>query len=418
MLHNRHSALSAVATLFLTACGGSQPPVNAPSAMPQSHAIVTHAERGGSWMLPEAGRYKTIVSFHGKNGAFPLSGLTALDGELYGTTAYGGGHGNGSVFSVDAAGNHVTLHAFTGGYDGSYPAASLTAANGSLYGTTAQGGGANSCVSGCGTVFEISPSGAYRVLYVFQGGRSDGESPLANLLLLNGRLYGTTESGGAHGKGTVFRVRPRDGVERLLYSFHGGSDGQYPISDLTTVAGKLYGTTFSGGNGPINACYQRGCGTVFSITTSGAENVVYSFNGESKGDGAEPEAGLTEVDGTLYGTTLIGGGDNDGSVFSVTPGGAETVLRSFGALAGNYPQAALLASKGELYGTTTTGGTYGGGTLFKISTSGEESTLHSFGEGSTGERPYGTLISVKQTLFGTTAWGGKHRKGTVFTFTP
>jgi uncharacterized repeat protein (TIGR03803 family) len=97
----------------------------------------------------------------------------------------------------------------------------------------------------------------------------------------------------------------------VLYSFKGGSeDGEYPEAGLINVKGTLYGTTYDGG--------ANGDGTVFAITTSGAETVLHSFKGGS-GDGEDPEAGLLNVKGTLYGTTFEGGANGDGTVFSLKP---------------------------------------------------------------------------------------------------
>jgi uncharacterized repeat protein (TIGR03803 family) len=116
--------------------------------------------------------------------------------------------------------------------------------------------------------------------------------------------------GGKHADGTVFSITP-SGTENVVYSFAGGSDGLLPRSDLINMKGTLYGTTEAGGSGGF------GNGTVFSVTLSGAENVLYTFTGEP--DGAEPLSGLVSVNGTLYGTTYQGGTSNNGTVFSITP---------------------------------------------------------------------------------------------------
>jgi uncharacterized repeat protein (TIGR03803 family) len=128
---------------------------------------------------------------------------------------------------------------------------------------------------------------------------------------------------------------------KVLLSFM-GADGKYPEASLTDVNGTLYGTTDYGG--------QESLGTVFAITPSGTQTVVHSFKGSPK-DGALPEAGLVNVNGTLYGTTTFGGGkgcggeDGCGTVFAITPSGKEMVLHSFGRSGdGAYPQAALLTA--------------------------------------------------------------------------
>jgi uncharacterized repeat protein (TIGR03803 family) len=143
------------------------------------------------------------------------------------------------------------------------------------------------------------------------------------LLDVNGRLYGTTSEGGIFGLGTVFSIT-LSGTEKVVYQFRGGRDGANPRTGLINVNGTLYGTTFLGG---FEACGGMSeCGTVFSFKPGVGEGVVYSFQGGS--DGAKPAAHLLNVDGFLYGTTEYGGGGSTacnkatsgcGTVFSITP---------------------------------------------------------------------------------------------------
>jgi uncharacterized repeat protein (TIGR03803 family) len=150
------------------------------------------------------------------------------------------------------------------------------------------------------------------VLYTF-GASGDGYYPDAGLTSANGTLYGTTDAGGASAFGTVFSVT-LSGRETVLHSFGVGSgDGRHPDAALLNVNGTLYGTTKYGGE----RCRRiDGCGTVFSITTSGTETVLFRFKGK---DGAHPYAGFTNVNGTLYGTTGGGGANHYGTVFSLSP---------------------------------------------------------------------------------------------------
>ena len=152
------------------------------------------------------------------------------------------------------------------------------------------------------------------MLHTFGKG-TDGAKPAASLIDVNGTLYGTTASGGAYKGGTIFSITP-GGKEKVLHSFGYGADGAYPVASLIYVNGALYGTTENGG--ASNFC-GGGCGTVFSITTSGSESVLHSFAGN--GDGIYPAASLTDVNGTLYGTTTSGGlyGNCCGTVFSLKP---------------------------------------------------------------------------------------------------
>ena len=187
-----------------------------------------------------------------------------------------------------------------------------------------------------GTVFTITASGAEQVLHSFTGG-TDGSMPLAGLTYANNVLYGTTSSGGANNYGTVFEIGPDGSNYNVLYSFQGGADGAYPFGGITEMNGTLYGTTQQGGS--------QNKGTVFAIATSGSDSVLYSF-GSGK-DGSEPFAGLTALNGQLYGTTAFGGSKNFGTLYTITPSGSETVLHSFtGGSGGEVPDAALPLSAG------------------------------------------------------------------------
>jgi len=305
----------------------------------------------------------------------------------------------------------TTLYSFTGGADGAMPYPGLMKKSGALYGTTTFGGSPD-CPVGCGTVYSMSQEGTETVLHAFTGG-TDGAYPGANLINIRGNFYGTTANGGQlncnhrRGCGTVFSVTPT-GVETVLHSFKHKNDGNFPEAGLTNIGATLYGTTTHGG------AYNRG--TVYSITLRGRENVLYSFKGES--DGSHPEAPLTYVDGVLYGTTTNGGGGKCphgcGTVFAITPTGVETVLHAFNGKDGAFPGAPLINVAGNLYSTTGFGGaagcatnarSSGCGTVFLITRTGIEVVLHSFAGGTDGANPYG-LTLVDGTFYGTTVNGG------------
>ncbi|HLY04722.1 MAG TPA: choice-of-anchor tandem repeat GloVer-containing protein [Rhizomicrobium sp.] len=231
-------------------------------------------------------------------------------------------------------------------------------------------------------------------------------TPEAGLLNVGGILYGTTESGGAHGGGTVFTVDPHSGVESVLYSFGIPiGDGFDVVASLIGGRDGIYGTTEGGGNGE-----GEGCGTVFSINPStGQENVLYAFQAFPSSDGCNPVAGVIRLNGALYGTTLNGGTHSLGTVFSVDLNtGAETVLHSFGAHAdGANPWASLVEFNGLLYGTTA-GGPDGWGAVFAINPqTGAETVVHTFlGPDQDGGVPTAPLINVDGELYGTTEEGG------------
>jgi uncharacterized repeat protein (TIGR03803 family) len=405
------SVVFSVSFSLVAACAGSGGSTSGP--LPQTGALAVGAQRSVSSIAalhPPAVTYKSLYSFKGgTDGRGPFgAALIDVKGILYGTTLNGGGSNRGTVFTVSTSGTESVLHSF-GGADGSSPSAALIDVNGTLYGTTGGGGPSNG-----GTVFAMSTSGTESVLHSFElccGTGTDGSYPeLADLTSVNGTLYGTTTSGGVSGHGTVFAVST-SGAERVLHNFGGGgggADGSTPFGGLTYANGTLYGTTAGGG--------ANGGGTVFAVNTSGQESVLYSFACCGAGtDGSDPQAGLIDVNGTLYGTTISGGASNGGTVFAVSTSGTESVIYSFkGGTDGSIPEAGLIDVHGALYGTTSLGGASNGGTVFAVSKSGTESVLHSFGSGTDGSNPQAGLIAVKGDLYGTTYSGGANGLGTVF----
>jgi uncharacterized repeat protein (TIGR03803 family) len=221
----------------------------------------------------------------------------------------------------------------------------------------------------------------------------DGDDPGANLIPgSDGDFYGTTPSGGAAGLGTVFRISP-SGVETVLYAFVGGNDGAAPQAALVAGRdGNFYGTTQYGG--------ASGGGTVFMVTPAGIETVLHAFGSGNDGYGAI--AALVQgSDGVFYGTTPYGGANGIGTVFEVTAAGTETVLHAFAPSAdGYYPQSALIqAPGGTLYGTTSGGGDEGNGTVFAVATTGALTVLYSFTGGSDGAAPTAPLIQASNGSF-------------------
>jgi uncharacterized repeat protein (TIGR03803 family) len=204
------------------------------------------------------------------------------------------------LIATDAAGaapgaGYRVLYRFQGGDEGFNPSSSLAERDGILYGMTTQGG------PGIGIAFALNAkTGAYKVLHAFTGGK-DGLTPNAGGLIFAGRrLYGTTTQGGSQqDQGTAFSLNPKSGADHILHAFTGGSDGAQPNANLLGVGGTLYGTTLYGGQ-------PNSLGTVFSIDrNTGAEQVLYAFQGGN--DGSGPYAALIDVGGTFYGTTIYGG---------------------------------------------------------------------------------------------------------------
>jgi uncharacterized repeat protein (TIGR03803 family) len=348
---------------------------------------------GTAFKLNATGKQLWLYSFSNKGGRTPFAGLLRMTtGALYGTTFQGGDTtcyslGCGTVFKLDN-GKETVLHKFTGGADGYFPSSTLVSdAARNLYGTTHLGGDAG----GLGTVFKIDSAGKETILHSFAGppeGGGDGAYPDPGVIRDEaGNLYGVTGSGGAFGDGTVYEIDAA-GQEKLLYSFSGGTDGNFPYSVLTVDStGNLYGTTQAGGN--LGQCAEgTGCGVIFKLSPQPGEawieSTLYAFCSQKNcTDGQRPMSGPLAMDGNgnLYGTTYFGGAYNNcngaacGVVYKLDAAGNETVLHSFtGGSDGADPWAGVILDKsGDLYGTAALGGykcridgKQGCGVVFKI----------------------------------------------------
>jgi uncharacterized repeat protein (TIGR03803 family) len=355
-----------------------------------------------------------VYVFSGPDGGSALGGLVQTsDGSFYGTTAYGGANGDGTVFQMSTNGALTTLASFNG-TDGANPSAGLVqGADGNLYGTTAYGG-----TYGFGNVFKITTNGVLTSLVSFEYAVNGGY-PAAGLVQgADGNLYGTTLEGGSGGGGTVFKMTPNGSLTTLVMfdgTYGAQPNGANPEAVLIQGAnGNLYGPTGGGGT--------DGNGTVFSLTTNGLLTTLVSFNNDN---GANPAAGLIQGgNGNLYGTTYWGGAGGYGTVFSLTTNGLLTTLVSFNNDNGANPEAGLiLGTDGNLYGTTAAGGAYGAGTLFRLAGDGTLTTIISFA-GTNGASPQAALVQgLDGNLYGTTAAGGfgydgagSSGDGTVFAF--
>jgi len=350
--------------------------------------------------------------------AFPTASLLNLNGTLYGVTA-GQGSGNkdacGTVFSMSTTGVTKTIYRFHGP-DGCFPRGTLTDVNGTLYGATYGGGG----YPYDGTVFSLTTSGVEKVLYTFKGA-PDGAEPWSGPTAVNGTLYGTTYDGGQNNLGTVYSIST-SGVELWLFRFGTHSDdGCGPSASLIAVKDKLYGTTTQCGGGG---------GAVFSITTAGVEKVLYGFTGGA--DGKDPSADpLISVNGMFYGATEQGGSSGDGVVYRMTLSGSEKVLYSFAGGSDEVNPNGLTYRRGMFYGTTSEGGgsgchtkfSTGCGTVYSLTPGGSQSVLHRFKGGRDGQWPDGALLDRNGTFYGNTSRGGgegctRRGCGTTFAITP
>ena len=404
-------------------------------------AAILVVTSGGS-ALASGPLEKTIYAFP----SAPVAGLIAdKNGNLYGTTQYGGKYQHGTVFELSppaTAGGEWTeteLHAFQGflGDGGILEGSLILDKLGNLYGTTASGG---SAPGHGGIVFELSPPATTgeawteTILYNFSTNSVYGDAPVANLVFdADGNLYGTNFTGGKnnYNSGTVFELsRPATQggawtitLVHAFTQFNGTADGAYPRSGLVfDRRGALYGTTSIGGTGNNGIVFQlvreRGVWT---------ENVLYTFPAGGLGD---PVGGvILDSAGNLYGTAQVGGilnchvTEGCGGVFELSPPTTvgdpwtENTLYLFsGGRDGGNPAASLLRDKvGNLYGTASWEGlankvTRSNGTVFELSPSNEaggawtETTLHEFGGPAyhDGSRPVCSLVALKGKLYGTT----------------
>ena len=347
--------------------------------------------------------FTKLVDLDGTHGANPEGPvIEATDGNFYGTAYLGGSDGYGTVFTMTPEGAYSSLADFHGP-NGRQPRAGLVqATDGNFYGTTEVGG------HGYGTVIKITPQGVLTAIYSFNV--DDGATPRAGLVqATDGNFYGTTFEGGAEVHGTVFKITPQ-GTLTTLYSFCHQlpcPDGSRPEAGVVQATdGNFYGTTSEGG--------ANGYGTVFKITLGGALTTLHSFNSS---DGATPAAKLVQaIDGNFYGTTSAGGTYGAGTVFEITPQGALSTLHSFNGADGLSPDAELVqATDGIFYGTTFFGGSNNLGTLFKITPQGTLTMLHNFMGSMDGSSPQAGLVQASDgNLYGTTVYGGSAGYGTVF----
>ena len=365
--------------------------------------------------------FKTLVNFSGANGANPgRPPIQGTDGNLYGTTSNGGANGKGLLFKMTPKGVLTPLYSFcpeTGCADGSTPGALALGADGNFYGVTGGGG-----EFGYGTVFKFTGSGAPITLHSFDN--TDGRSPGDRMVQIgDGNFYGTTFYGGnlkecvdiGGGCGTVFEITP-SGTLTTLYDFCGKpncADGAVIFNSLALDNGNFYGATWGGG--PADG------GTIFTITAKGKLSTLYSFCDDYPfcSDGNNPVGPVLGSDGNFYGTTEQGGANNAGAIFKMTPSGKESTIYSFCALLGCTdglgPRGGIiLGSDGNFYGPTYYGGTNGEGTVFQITPAGVLTTLHSF-DVTDGYYLIGGLFQATNgTFYGITPIGGSSADGTIF----
>ncbi|MGO8672891.1 MAG: choice-of-anchor tandem repeat GloVer-containing protein [Capsulimonadaceae bacterium] len=354
--------------------------------------------------------YSFDLPFGGASGALTLG----ANGNYYGMTDAGGAFSNGTIFEITPTGTLTTLYSFTGGSDGNWPVGSLTlGTDGDFYGLTQDGGD-----YGDGNFFKITPTGVFTNIYSLEDpnwGGTDGESPNGSLVLgSDGNFYGTTDDEFNDGwAGTVFEVTP-EGAFTTLHPFTGGTDGGSPTGPVALgTNGNFYGTTSNGGT--------NGDGTFFAITSAGELTTLYA----ATQPGSLPATVTRGSDGNYYGTAGAGGANNADTVIKLTPAGVPSTLYSFAAPQPDFlfgPSALTLGTDGNFYGALGLGGSRTAswqGTLYKVTPSGALTTLTDLAGGSDGESPVGApVLGTNGSFYGTTAFGGANGLGSVYTVTP
>jgi uncharacterized repeat protein (TIGR03803 family) len=386
-----------------------------------------------------ASTVKVIHSFGGGgDGEYPATDLVMdAEGALYGTTVLGGGLNSGTVFKLTASGGGWTksvIYSFTSGPDGGQPYNGVTLdRQGNLYGTAVTGGTGMSCEGGCGVVYKLTKDGTgwtQSVIYNFTGG-DDGSGPGAGLTFDRlGNLYGMTATGGAFGLGVIYRLSPGGAghwTQSVVHAFTGGDDGSSGAAGrLLLHAGSLYGVTTVGG--------AHGKGTAFKLTLTpggGATlKTLHAFKGPP-GGGLPYGALVRDSAGNLYGTTYYDGEHGLGTVYKLRPTHSgqwkEEVLWSFeGKWDGAWPISHLnLDAQENLYGTTSEGGDPSCycGTIFRLTHGGpgqwHYNVVYTFTGSPDGKYSYnGMVAGLGGKLYGTTIRGGGHDDGLIFELTP
>jgi uncharacterized repeat protein (TIGR03803 family) len=292
------------------------------------------------------------------------------------------------------------------------------------------GGSSSNCQLGCGTLFQLNLQGTLSTLHNFCSslGCADGSSPAGNLVQgTDGDFYGTTQLGGLHANGGVFKVSS-SGSFVALYSFCAQAncgDGAQPYAGLVQATdGNFYGTATAGGTGSVMVCENNnnapGCGTVFKITPSGVVTTIHNFCLQTGcTDGANPYGALVQgTDGYLYGTTFAGGANQLGTVYRISLAGDFAVVASFIANSGPNTGGATFSgviqgSDGNFYGSTYLGGDGGGGTIYMATPEGVLTVLHAF-DGADGGGSRANLLQASNGTFYGTAGGGQNGEGVIF----
>jgi len=319
-------------TFYGTTYGGGAGSTFTGTNVSDSYGDSVQNPPGTVYTVTAQGTVTTVHSFSGADGANPgKEAVVGTDGDVYGTTLFGGANNAGTVYTISSAGTFTLLYSFTGGDDGAYPKAQLVqGSDGNFYGTTLNGGGKaglKRCGTiGCGTVFKITPQGTLTTLHDFDG---DPEPAVPGSLTLgpDGNFYGTSYTGGTNHIGTVFMITP-EGVVTTLHQF-GGPDGSYPIAGLTLASdGSYYGTTTAGGANDDGVVFQVFIDTNCTVTLSATSITVPAKGGVGKFTvKADSDCSWSAATTNSFITINSGSGAGDGTVDFTVPGNTNTTAQ-------------------------------------------------------------------------------------------
>lgn len=356
-----------------------------------------------------SGGLSVLHQFTSSSGGNPTGAIAyaPLSEEIFGTCSSGGDFNAGVCFSYAVSNGYEVIHHFEGDAGGSYPQGGvIRATDGMLYGTT-QYGGAHSQ----GSIFRLNPaSDDFTVLYDLNSTTGDGRYPFGNLLESSpGVFLGTCSEGGANGSGTLFKILA-DGTFTRLKSLQPTQNGAFPKAGLgKSDGGQFYGVTEFGG--------LYGYGTLFTISEDGTFAKLHDFNYTQ--DGSSPVGGLiSDGNGNMIGAATGGGANNHGTLYKVTSNLEVIKLHDFSMPLGGASPHSITKNENQFYGTTSTGGAYNTGVFYKIQVDGTTEVLHNFNPNTDGQNPNGELfLSEDGKYYGTARFGGEGQAGTVFSIT-
>lgn len=363
----------------------------------------------------EAQTYTDLADFNGRNGAQPWGALIqGTNGNLYGTAANGGKNNSGTFFELTPAGKLSGIYSFcsqTNCADGANPySGPILGSDGNFYGVTRHGGNSTSS----GTFYKMTTGGKITTLYTFCPVIPciDGQYPNGVVQASNGNFYGTTSLAGQFSFGTIFEISST-GKFKLLYTFcaqQGCVDGGGPyVAPIQADNGNFYGAAWLGGS--------QDAGVVYEMTPAGSYKVLYNFCSQNLcADGSYPNAIVQDGGRNLIGTTFWGGAYGYGTVFEITPRNQYILLHTFDGTDGSRPAGVIIANDGNLYGTTTEGGGKGYGNVFEITLADVFTSLYNFCNSScaTGSGMSSSLFQgTNGTLYGTPVDNGFYGDGNV-----